>query len=115
VALAVLYLLWVGQHDNEMTFQDVEHWNPVRASALHHYMRNPFRSGPLAQTHEIGHCGIETPGLASRIFVSSTSQHAAKEKSLAYIDSPTSLVDFSHTLLLIAESWREAHKLLHGL
>ena len=23
VALAVLYLLWVGQHDNEMTFQDV--------------------------------------------------------------------------------------------
>ena len=51
VALAVLYLLWVGQHYNEMTFQDAEHWNPVRASALHHYMRNPFRSEPLAQTH----------------------------------------------------------------
>jgi hypothetical protein len=78
-------------------------------------MRNLFRSEPLAQTHEIGHCGVETPSLTSPLFVSSTSQHAAKEKPLAYIDSSTSLIDFSHTLLLMAESWREAHKLLHGL
>ncbi len=30
-----------------MTLQNVEHWNPVRASALHNYMRNPFRSEPV--------------------------------------------------------------------
>jgi hypothetical protein len=47
--------------------------------------------------------------------VSCTGQGAAEEKSLAYVDSSTSLIDFSHAYLLVAESWREAHKLLHGL
>src|ERR1700726_3409765 len=112
VAFAVLYFLWVGQHDNEVIFQNVEHWNPVGASALHNHVRNPFRHKPIAQTHQVGHCGIKTPSLTSGLFVSCTSQHAAEEKSLAYIDPPASLVDFSHTSLLVAQSWREAHKLL---
>src|SRR5260370_41567377 len=105
VSLAVLDLLWVGQHDNKVIFQDVEHGNPVRARALHHYVRDAFRSKPISQTNQVQHGSIKSPSVTSRFFVSRACQYTAKKKSLAYIDSRTSFVDFAQTFLLVPEIW----------
>jgi hypothetical protein len=90
----------LGQHDNQAIFKDVEHWNPVRASALHDYVRNPFLCKPIPHTYQISHSGFKTPSLTSRLFVSCTSQNTAEEESLAYVDPSATLIDFSHTFLL---------------
>jgi hypothetical protein len=49
VALTVLNLLWVGQHDCKVAFQNIEDGYPIGARAFHHDVRNVLLAQPCSQ------------------------------------------------------------------
>src|SRR5215469_13727739 len=116
VAFAVLHLLWIGQYDNELAFQDVEHWNPIRACALHDDVRDVFCPEPFAHAHERFDRSLKTPRLTSRLVLRRPRQHTANKKALADVDSSATFIDSAHCCLLAAEELTPTNnKLLHGL
>ena len=70
--------------------------NPIRTRTLHHHMRNPLCHEPFAKTDQGRDCCIEAQVSWRRFFVRGSCKHTAKKKTLAHVDSGTTLVDFAH-------------------